>query len=110
MTIILGGMVFDGRLGKGVKQKLREPNPQKVELPRKSNLTDVFNKAKELFSDKESSITNMYLGDSCGLIVNVEKSKWVLDSYYKRCIIKMLFELIDGKFYSDLNQVSNDRE
>ena len=50
IQIILGGMVYDDDLERGVRKKyLNEPYPQKVELARNATLADVFQKAKQLY-------------------------------------------------------------
>ena len=74
-------MIYDGN--KGVKRNIRQPNPQKVELPRKSNLMDVFEKAKELYFHEDTSLNNMNIGDANGLVINIEQSSWILENYYK---------------------------
>ena len=78
-------MIYDHKRCRGVKYGTRQPNPQKVELPRRSTLIDVFNKAKELFFESKALISDMCLGDSNGLVRNFDQTStsWTLESYYR---------------------------
>ena len=63
-------MQFGTRRCKGVKRKwLPEPNPKKVEMPRKANLMNVFERAKELYFHEECDVHDMQLAaDSSGMM------------------------------------------
>ena len=76
-------MFFDHSTGKGIKRRcIASANPSKVEFFRRASIYDVFTKAKELYFDESSSIENMHLADSNGLIIHVAKEKWNLQDYY----------------------------
>ena len=87
MQVILGGMLYDHELNRGVRKKfLPEPNPQKIELPINATLTMVFEKAKQLyFEDMEPEIDALSLCDSTGILIPVQdKAMWSLGSFYQK--------------------------
>ena len=67
-------MLYDNELKLGVRrQYLPELNPQKAELPKYAKLTDVFEKAKELFfHEVEVDLQSMCLTDSSGVLIPVD--------------------------------------
>ena len=79
-------MLYDNELKRGVRRRyLPEPNPQKVELPKYAKLTDVFEKAKELFfHEVEVDIESMCLTDSSGVLIPVDADSWTLTSFYQK--------------------------
>jgi hypothetical protein len=104
--IVLGAMIYNDTLKKGVKKNVPEPNPQKVELRRTCTLDKLFHKANELYFHNEALVSSMNLGDSSGLIVNVDKSNWILETYYKDNDYKpsrhRLYVILDeAKVYND---------
>ena len=86
LQVILGGMLYDNELKRGVRRRyLPEPNPQKVELPRHAKLTDVFEKAKYLyFNEVETDTKSMCLCDSSGVLIPVNADSWTLASFYQK--------------------------
>lgn len=78
-------MIYDHELKRGVRKKfLPEPNPQKIELPKSSNLSIVLEKAKQLyFEQMEPKLESLCLCDSAGILTPVQdKSIWSLQSFY----------------------------
>ena len=84
--VILGVMVYDKELNRGIRKKyLPEPNPQRVELARNATLSDVFQKAKELyFSEVETNTDSMSLADSGGILIPIDKDSWSLSLFYQK--------------------------
>ena len=75
-------MLYDNKLCKGIKrQTIHGPNPQKVELSRKSTINDVYSHAKLLYFDEKAKLEDMYLADSGGVVVQIDQSKWILEDY-----------------------------
>ena len=77
-------MLYDRKSGKGVKRQcIPGPNPQKIELSKKSTLNDIFMSAKELYFGDNANTQKMSLADSCGVIVQIDENKqWMLENYY----------------------------
>ena len=77
-------MQFDTRQCKGVKRKwLPEPNPRKVEMPRKASLMNVFERAKEIYFHEECDVHDMQLADSSGMMIQVDdETRWTLEKYF----------------------------
>ena len=78
-------MLYDHASGKGCRRRcIPTPNPQKVELPRKSTLDDLYQHAKDLYFGEEANTNKMSLADSSGILVKIiDEADWVLESYYK---------------------------
>ena len=85
-------MIYDPDLEKGVKKRLLpEPNPAKVELPKKSSLDQVISKAKDLyfksteFMDHDDQRVSFKLADSTGVTILIEDStNWSLGEFYQQ--------------------------
>ena len=83
--VILGGMVYDNTLRKGVRKKyLPEPNPTKVELKRDTKYHDILELAKTMyFPEFEESTDFLSLADSSGMPITVaDEITWTLGSFY----------------------------
>ena len=59
------------------KESIPKPNPRKVELPKSLTFNDIVDLANVAHPSR------MELADSSSLSINVNKSEWKLDSYYK---------------------------
>ena len=76
-------MIFEPNLQKGVKKDwLAKPNPRKVELARNSSLQTVFERCKEIYFSSGCAVENLQLADSSGMIIEVQKESWVLETFY----------------------------
>lgn len=87
MMVILGGMIYDQELGRGIRKKyLPEPNPAKVEISRDACYTDLLEVAKSrYFMEFEPELDNLGLADSIGMPIAVANpEKWTLGSFYSR--------------------------
>ena len=85
LQIILGGMVYDHTLCKGVRKKyLPEPNPTKVELKRETKYHDLLGLARRIyFSEFQESTDSLSLADSSGMPISVaDETMWTLGSFY----------------------------
>ena len=73
-------MLLDCSTGKGRRSSsLPLPNPQKVELPRRSSYEDVLRKAKEIYFGEKANLDNMSMCDSSGLTIKLDDtSTWNL--------------------------------
>lgn len=78
-------MLYDHSSGKGRRcRSLPSPNPQKVDLPRKSTLIDLLSRARELYFGESANLAKMNIADSAGMIIRVDnKLSWILEEYYK---------------------------
>ena len=77
-------MIFDHTAGKGIKKKwIPQPNPRKVEMARRSSLQDVLKKAKDIYFYDHCDYSSLRLADTNGIMIEVETSGWMLETYYE---------------------------
>ncbi len=83
---VLGGMVYDQNLSRGVRKKyLPDPNPTKVELAKGTKYTDILKMAKSLFFvEFDPTLDTLSLADSSGVPIQISlPEKWTLGSFYQ---------------------------
>lgn len=77
-------MIYDCAQRKGVrKRSIPEPNPRKVEMPRNSQLKDVYDKCNSLYFGSKCLNEDLRLADHNGMIIEVEERFWILEKYYE---------------------------
>ena len=84
--IILGGMVFDPIVGRGVRKRyLHEPNPTKVEMRRDSSYNKVLKMAVSIFFELYNpELDSLSLADSNGVTINISsRATWTIGTFYQ---------------------------
>ncbi|XP_019859118.1 PREDICTED: uncharacterized protein LOC109587313 isoform X1 [Amphimedon queenslandica] len=83
MKILLGGMVYDVKKGKGIRRKfLPEPNPTQVEFNKSDTLLAVCEKAIDLYyREFDITMSDVFICDSSGVIVECDLQQKLFDYY-----------------------------
>ena len=84
MQIILGGMVYDEKKGKGIRRKfLPEPNPTTIDFNKDGTLHTICEKAIELFYKEFKSVStdDIKIADSSGNVISCDFSQKVSEYY-----------------------------